>query len=93
MYSFIHLLERHDSQTQAPIDTELVWGGGGGGGGGSTLIYSYIRRLGSFWGDHIVYFSVFFFGGGGGGGNPVRVVTALPHRIITRDLFTMCFEK
>ena len=44
----IHLLERHDSQTRAPIGTE--------GWGGATLIYSYARRLGSF-----------FFGGGGGG--------------------------
>ena len=27
-------------------------GGGGGGGGGATLIFSYIRRLGSFfWGS------------------------------------------
>ena len=46
----IHLLERHDSQTRAPIGTE--------GWGGATLIYSYARRLGSF-----------FFGGGGWGGS------------------------
>ena len=28
-----------------------VGGGGGGGGGWGTLIFSYIRRLGSFFGD------------------------------------------
>ena len=33
MYSFIHLLERHDSQTCAPIGT-----GGGGGGGYSDIL-------------------------------------------------------
>ena len=42
-----------------------VWGGGG------TLIFSYIRRLGSFFGvqkfefQYFIFF-FFFFGGGGG---------------------------
>ena len=43
------------------------------GGEGGTLIYSYIRRLRSFFslvggGGQIVNFSIFFFGGGGGWG-------------------------
>ena len=36
MYSFIHLLEQHDSQTCAPIGTGA--GGGGGGGGYSDIL-------------------------------------------------------
>ena len=39
--------------------------GGGGGGGGGTLIFSYIHRLGSFFGVRNL-FIFFFFGGGGG---------------------------
>ena len=34
-------------------------GGGGGGGGGGTLIFSYIRRLGSFFGVKILNFNIF----------------------------------
>ena len=34
-----------------------------------TLIFSHIRRLGSFYGVQILEFEcIFFFGGGGGGG-------------------------
>ena len=46
----------------------------GGGGGGGALIYSYIHRIGPFWGVHdfefqlIFFFFFFFFLGGGGGG-------------------------
>ena len=36
--------------------------------GGGTLIFSYIRRLGSFLGFKILNFNFFFGGGGGGGG-------------------------
>ena len=38
---------------------------------GGTLIFSYIRRLGSFLGFKILNFNIFFFffGGGGGGGS------------------------
>ena len=52
---------------------QLSWGGGGVGGvggGGGNLIFSYIRRLGSFFGGFkILNFNIylFFFGGGGGG--------------------------
>ena len=37
---------------------------------GGTLIFSYIRRLGTFFGVQNFKFciSIFFFGGGGGGG-------------------------
>ena len=35
--------------------------GGGGGGGGGTLIFSYIRRLGSFFGGFkILNFNIFW---------------------------------
>ena len=49
----------------------LSRGGGGGGvlsrGGGGTLICSYIRRLGTFFGVQNFEFQyIFFFGGGGG---------------------------
>ena len=42
-----------------------VWGGGGGqaqggGGGGGTLIFSYIRRLGPFFGVQNFEFRYFF---------------------------------
>ena len=37
-----------------------------GVGGGGTPIFSYIRRLGSFFGVKILNFNIFFFGGGGG---------------------------
>ena len=40
-----------------------------GGAGEGTLIFSYIRRLGPFFGLKILNFNIiFFFGGGGGGG-------------------------
>ena len=44
-----------------------MYGGGGGGGGlgGGTLIFLYIRRLGSFLGYKILNFNI--LGGGGGG--------------------------
>ena len=35
-------------------------GGGGGGGGGGTLIFSNIRRLGSFLGLKILNFNIFW---------------------------------
>ena len=38
---------------------------GGGGGGGGGLIFSFIRRLGSFFAFKILNFNIFFFGGGG----------------------------
>ena len=45
--------------------------GGGGGGGRGNLIFSCIRRLGSFLGvqnfNSIFFFLSFFFFGGGGG--------------------------
>ena len=34
-------------------------GGGGGGGEGGTLIFSYIRRLGSFFGVQNFDFTIF----------------------------------
>ena len=34
--------------------------GGGGGGGGGTLIFSYIRRLGSFFGVKFLNFNIFW---------------------------------
>ena len=46
-----------------------------GGGGGGTLIFSYIRRFGPFFGCKILNFNIFFYfflllffflGGGGG---------------------------
>ena len=43
------------------------WGGVGWGGG--TLIFSYIRRLGSFLGFKILNFNFFFWGGVGGWGS------------------------
>ena len=36
--------------------------GGGGGGGGGTLIFSYLRRLGSFFGVKNFKFQIFFGG-------------------------------
>ena len=39
----------------------------GGGGGGGTLIFSYIHRLGSFFGFKILNLTILFGGGGGGG--------------------------
>ena len=36
--------------------------------GGGILIFSYIRRLGPFFGLKILNFNIFFFLGGGGGG-------------------------
>ena len=36
-----------------------------GGGGGGTLIFTYIRRLGSFFGVQNFEFQYFFWGGGG----------------------------
>ena len=37
-----------------------------GGAGGGTLIFSYIRRLGPFFGLKILNFNIFFWGEGGG---------------------------
>ena len=45
----------------------VAWIGTRGGGGGFTLIFSYIRRLGSFLGVQnfeFRYFFYFFWGGG-----------------------------
>ena len=41
----------------APRGGGCVWGGGGGGGG--TLIFSYIRRLGPFFGVKFLNFNIF----------------------------------
>ena len=47
-----------------------------GGGGAGTLIFSYIRRLGSFFGFQnfeFQYFFLFFFFFWGGGGSEKRI--------------------
>ena len=65
MYSFFHLLQRHNSQTRAPIDTHrYLCAGGGGGGGGVTLICPYIGS-GHFKRFKILNFNIFLWGAGG----------------------------
>ena len=40
------------------LDPQRCVCGGGGGGGGGTLIFSYIRRLGPFFGFKILNFNI-----------------------------------
>ena len=70
--NILKINEKHDPEKKVPSVLYLSQGriqpsGGGGGGGGVTLIFSYIRRLGSFLGFKILNFNIFgnfqiFFG-------------------------------